>query len=65
MNNLENKLTHVDWEPTSLFGDKAQSVLPSLMGIMMRVPQLQDGLRDISKGKAIVIGNWQISLMHG
>ncbi|EIC9417407.1 DEAD/DEAH box helicase, partial [Salmonella enterica] len=33
LNNLENKLTHVDWEPTSLFGDKAQSVLPSLMGI--------------------------------
>ncbi|MGM8858198.1 DEAD/DEAH box helicase [Enterobacter hormaechei] len=51
LNNLENKLTHVDWEPTSLFGDKAQSVLPSLMGIMMRVPQLQDGLRDISKGE--------------
>ncbi|MGN2378039.1 DEAD/DEAH box helicase [Vibrio cholerae] len=51
LNNLENKLTLADWEPSSLFGDKAQSVLPSLMGIMMRVPQLQDGLREISKGE--------------
>lgn len=51
LNNLENKLTLADWEPSSLFGDKAQSVLPALMGIMMRVPQLQDGLRDISKGE--------------
>ncbi|MGV3346130.1 hypothetical protein ACGVWS_10395 [Enterobacteriaceae bacterium LUAb1] len=46
LNNLENKLTPVDWEPTSLFGDKAQSALPGLMGIMMRVPQL-GGLKEI------------------
>nr|WP_289072845.1 DEAD/DEAH box helicase [uncultured Halomonas sp.] len=51
LNSLENKLTLTDWEPSSLFGDKAQSVLPSLMGIMLRVPQLQDGLREISKGE--------------
>lgn len=51
LGNLENKLTLADWEPSSLFGDKAQSVLPALMGIMMRVPQLQDGLRDIGKGE--------------
>lgn len=51
LNNLENRLTLADWEPISLFGDNAQSVLPSLMGIMLRVPQLQDGLRDISKGE--------------
>jgi hypothetical protein len=51
LNSLENRLTLADWEPTSLFGDKAQSVLPALMGIMMRVPQLQGGLRDISKGE--------------
>lgn len=53
LNNLENKLTLADWEPSSLFGDKAQSVLPSLMGIMMRVPQLQKGLSDISKGEGV------------
>ena len=47
LNNLENKLTLADWEPTSLFGDSGQSVLPSLMGIMMRIPQLKKGLEDI------------------
>lgn len=51
LNNLENNLTMADWEPSSLFGDKSQSVLPSLMGIMMRVPQLQKGLSEISKGE--------------
>lgn len=53
LNSLENKLTPADWEPTSLFGDKGQSVLPSLMGIMMRVPQLQKGLSEISKGEGV------------
>ncbi len=52
LKNLENKLILADWESSSLFGDQAQSVLPTLMGIMMRVPQLQDGLRDISKGNS-------------
>ncbi len=51
LNNLENKLTLADWEPSSLFGDKSKSVLPSLMGIMLRVPQLQESLREISKGQ--------------
>ncbi|EKF9565506.1 DEAD/DEAH box helicase [Vibrio cholerae] len=51
LNNLENKLTLADWEPSSLFGDKSKSVLPSLMGIMLRVPQLQESLKEISKGQ--------------
>src|SRR5690606_14578578 len=51
LNNREHILMLADSEPSSLFCDKAQSVLPALMGIMMRVPQLQDGLRDISKGE--------------
>jgi len=53
LNNLENKLTTADWEPSSLFGDKGKSVLPDLMGIMMRVPQLQKGLSDISQGEGV------------
>lgn len=53
LNNLENKLTTADWEPSSLFGDKGKSVLPDLMGIMMRVPQLKKGLSDISQGEGV------------
>lgn len=49
---LENKLTPSDWEPSSLFGDKGGSVLPNLIGIMMRIPQLQKGLDDI-KGDGV------------
>lgn len=55
---LENKLTPSDWEPSSLFGDKGQSVLPNLVGIMMRIPQLQKGLDDI-KGDGV--GHRQIA----
>ena len=53
LNNLENKLTLKDWKPASLFGDLGKSVLPGLMGIMMRVPQLKKGLSDISKGEGV------------
>jgi len=49
---LENKLTLNDWESSSLFGDIGQSVLPNLVGIMMRIPQLKKGLDDI-KGDGI------------
>ncbi|ASK67495.1 DEAD/DEAH box helicase [Shewanella bicestrii] len=48
LNNLENKLTTEDWHPNSLFGNEGgRSALPDLMGIMMRVPQLQKSLTDI------------------
>ncbi len=51
LNNLENKVNAYNWEPSSLFGDKSKSWLPSLMGIMLRVPQLQESLKEISKGQ--------------
>ncbi|MFM2481974.1 DEAD/DEAH box helicase [Celerinatantimonas sp. YJH-8] len=48
LNNLENKLTIEDWQPSSLFGNEGRrSALPDLMGIMMRVPQLQKSLTEI------------------
>lgn len=49
LKNLENKLTLADWEPSSLFGDKSKSVLPNLMGIMLRVPELKKSLGEMSK----------------
>jgi len=53
LNKLENKLTLADWQPTSLFGDKAKSALPGLMGVMMRIPQLQKSLSELSKGEGV------------
>lgn len=52
LNNLENKLTQADWEPTSLFGDKQKSVLPQLVGVMLKIPQLKNGLDEI-KGEGL------------
>lgn len=47
LNKLENKLSPSDWEAVSLFGEGKKSVLADLMGVMMRLPQLQKGLEDI------------------
>lgn len=48
LNKLENKLTIDDWHPSSLFGNhEGHSVLPDLMGIMMRLPQLQKSLVEL------------------
>ncbi|MEA5288083.1 DEAD/DEAH box helicase [Vibrio parahaemolyticus] len=48
LNNLENRLTTEDWQPSSLFGGEAgRSALPDLMGVMMRVPQLQKSLTEL------------------
>lgn len=44
---LENQISSQDWEPASLFGSGGSSVLPTLVGIMMKVPQLQEGLNKI------------------
>lgn len=49
---LETKLSLEAWRPTSLFGSTA-SILPELMGVMMRAPQLREPLAEIvgeSKG---------------
>lgn len=48
LNRLERKLTPSNWEPKSLFGDMRTSSLPSLIGIMMRIPQIQGALAEIS-----------------
>ncbi|HCG8156195.1 TPA: DEAD/DEAH box helicase [Vibrio parahaemolyticus] len=48
LNRLENKLTTKDWQPSSLFGSETgRSALPDLMGVMMRVPQLQKSLTEL------------------
>lgn len=45
---LERKLSLADWQPKSLFG--AGSVLPQLVGVMMRVPEIRHQLEDFSSG---------------
>jgi len=41
LNQLQRKLTPADWEPASIFGDIANSPLPSLIGVMMRIPEIK------------------------
>lgn len=48
LNRLERKLTPSDWEPKSLFGDTKTSPLPSLIGVMMHVPQIKRALAEIA-----------------
>lgn len=43
---LEKKLTINDWKPSSLFGE--QSGMSDLFGIMLKVPQLQRNLEEIT-----------------
>lgn len=53
LSKLENKLNASDWQADSLFGQGQKSALPDLVGIMMKLPQLQKPLEDISgKGQA-------------
>lgn len=40
--------TATDWQADSLFGGQAKSVLPQLIGVMMRVPEIQRQLVDIA-----------------
>ena len=47
MNKLEKKLKPSDWQPESLFGNQANSVLPQLVGVMMQIPQIRNHLEDI------------------
>ncbi len=44
---LENKLSLSDWRPESLFGAAGQTALRDLVGVMMRIPQLEKHLRDL------------------
>ena len=47
LNQLEKKLTVLDWMPESLFGTKTGDNLSKLFGIMLRVPQLKEQLEEI------------------
>jgi len=47
LNQLQRKLTPADWEPASIFGDMARSPLPSLIGIMMHIPEIKGALSEI------------------
>lgn len=47
MNQLEKKLEPSDWLPQSLFGSHANPVLSSLVGVMMKVPQIQKAFHEI------------------
>jgi hypothetical protein len=50
MKRLEKKITATDWEPTSLFKTEGKSILPQLVGVMMRVPELQHFFEDEAYG---------------
>jgi hypothetical protein len=43
-----HRLTNEDWEPSSLFGSHGESILPQLIGVMMRVPEIKGTLKEIS-----------------
>lgn len=43
---LQNKIQASDWTPSSLF-EGSNSVLPALVGVMMKIPQLKKGLEEI------------------
>jgi len=45
MGNLEHRLQPSDWQPGSIFGSR--SVLPQLVGVMLKVPQLQSSLASL------------------
>ena len=46
VNSLENKLVAADWKPDSLFGE--QSGMADLYGVMLRIPQLNKTLNEIT-----------------
>lgn len=50
MNDLPRKLTPSDWEPKSLFGSGKSSMLPQLVGVLMRVPEIQQKMSELSSG---------------
>lgn len=49
---ITRKLTSADWQPESLFGNQSASVLPELIGVMMRVPEIQQQLKEFA-GKGL------------
>jgi hypothetical protein len=49
---LPDKLSAGDWEPGSLFAGAGQGVLPDLMGVLMKVPQVRDSVEELMGGGA-------------
>ena len=47
LGNLSRRLTPSDWQPTSLFGPQNRSMLPQLISVMMRVPEIHNSLKDL------------------
>lgn len=48
LDKLENKIQPSDWKSESLFGKDGSSLLPDLIGVMMKVPQIKSGLEEFS-----------------
>jgi len=48
LNNLQKKLSQADWEPSSLFGAVGNSALPALIGVMLKIPELNQSLSEIA-----------------
>jgi len=48
LNHMGKKMTSLDWEPSSLFGDTGASRLASLIGVMMHIPEIKGALAEIS-----------------
>jgi replicative superfamily II helicase len=51
MGKLEHQLQPSDWQPGSIFGNT--SVLPQLVGVMLKVPQLKDKLNEIAGSRGL------------
>lgn len=51
LNQLPNKLSNDDWAPDSLFSTEQNSALPSLMGVLLKVPQVKQEIEDLTGGK--------------
>jgi hypothetical protein len=49
LNQLEKKLSPGDWQPESLFGSTHDSILPQLIGVMMRIPELRDSMGELGE----------------
>ena len=46
MSDIEGGLSAQDWSAESLFGNTEGSVLPELMGVLMRIPQMEDAFKE-------------------
>lgn len=49
LDQLEYKLGWEEWDPGSLFGDVNKSSLPSLIGIMLTIPELRGSFEEITR----------------